>query len=61
MLETKTCAFFDDGHDAEKKLRRLVFAGFGVTPDSIPDICESAQSLVQKAIDWIDQRPEDSC
>lgn len=56
MLETKTCAFFDDGHDAEKKLRRLVFAGFGVTPDSIPDICESAQSLVQKAIDWIDQR-----
>ena len=57
MKETKTCAFFDDGHDAEQKLQRLVFVGSGVTNDNSEHISESAQDLVHKAIDWIDSRP----
>ena len=56
MLETKTCAFFDDGHDEEEKLRRLVFVGTGVKSD-VEGIGKRAKDLVQKAIDWIDQRP----
>ncbi|CAE7204048.1 unnamed protein product [Symbiodinium natans] len=55
MLETKTCAFFDDGHDEEEKLRRLVFVGTGVKSD-VEGIGKRAKDLVQKAIDWIDQR-----
>ena len=56
MKETQTCAFFDDGHDEEKQLRRLVFLGSGVNPQSLAEISERAEQLVQDTMDWIDRR-----